>query len=58
MVGPGELGSPTTMQLTIMGVSHLHLVDRDVVELSNLQRQNLYGARFLDTQRSRLLLRG
>ena len=43
VVGLGGLGSPLSMQLASMGVGHLRLVDRDVVEMSNLQRQHLYG---------------
>ncbi|MFQ6053200.1 MAG: ThiF family adenylyltransferase [Candidatus Bathyarchaeia archaeon] len=43
VVGLGGLGSPLSMQLASMGVGHLRLVDRDVVERSNLQRQHLYG---------------
>lgn len=43
LVGLGGLGSPTAMQLAASGVGYLRLVDRDVVELSNLQRQHLYG---------------
>ncbi len=43
VVGAGGLGSPAAMQLASMGVGKLRIVDRDVVEVSNLQRQNLYG---------------
>lgn len=42
VVGLGGLGSPLSIQLASMGVGRLRLVDRDVVELSNLQRQYLY----------------
>jgi molybdopterin/thiamine biosynthesis adenylyltransferase len=43
LVGLGGLGSPASMQLAAMGVGHLRIVDRDVVELTNLHRQHLYG---------------
>ena len=43
VVGMGGLGSIIATQLTAMGVGHLRLVDRDVVEASNLQRQHLYS---------------
>ncbi len=42
VVGVGGLGSVAAMQLAAMGVGHLRLVDYDVVERSNLQRQHLY----------------
>ncbi len=42
VVGLGGLGCPAVLQLTAMGVGHLRIVDRDVVERSNLQRQYLY----------------
>jgi len=42
IVGLGGLGCHIATQLTAMGVGHLRLVDRDIVELSNLQRQHLY----------------
>ena len=47
LVGLGGLGCPIATQLAAMGVGHLRIVDRDVVELSNLQRQHLYGVKFL-----------
>jgi len=43
VAGLGGLGSPVSTQLATMGVGHLRIVDRDVVEMSNLQRQHLYG---------------
>ncbi len=42
VVGIGGLGSVSARQLASLGVGSLRIVDRDVVELSNLQRQLLY----------------
>ncbi|MFO7306018.1 MAG: molybdopterin-synthase adenylyltransferase MoeB [Gammaproteobacteria bacterium] len=43
LVGAGGLGSPSSLYLAAAGVGTLGLVDNDRVELSNLQRQVLYG---------------
>jgi adenylyltransferase/sulfurtransferase len=45
LVGLGGLGSPAAQYLAAAGVGRLGLVDFDVVDPSNLQRQILYGAR-------------
>jgi molybdopterin-synthase adenylyltransferase len=42
VIGLGALGSHMADQLARAGVGHLRLVDRDYVELHNLQRQSLY----------------
>lgn len=43
VVGLGALGSVTADLLARAGVGHLRVIDRDVVELVNLQRQTLYA---------------
>ena len=43
IIGCGGLGSSSAMYLAAAGVGHLGLVDSDVVELSNLQRQIMHG---------------
>lgn len=42
VVGSGGLGSPMLLYLTAAGVGHIGIVDFDVVDESNLQRQVLF----------------
>src|SRR5439155_209793 len=51
-IGAGGLGSPVAMYLAAAGVGTLGMVDFDVVDFSNLQRQILHGTP--DVGRSKL----
>ena len=42
VVGVGGLGNPITTRLAAMGIGKLRIVDRDVIELSNLHRQTMF----------------
>ncbi len=45
LVGAGGLGSPAAMYLAAVGVGALGIVDPDAVDVTNLQRQIMHGAR-------------
>jgi adenylyltransferase/sulfurtransferase len=53
LVGAGGLGSPLGLYLAAAGIGRLGLVDFDVVDFSNLQRQVLHGT--TDVGRPKLL---
>ena len=49
MVGAGGLGSPSALYLAASGVGELTVIDPDVVDLSNLQRQILHDTSSIGT---------
>jgi len=60
VVGTGGLGSPVAMYLAAAGIGTIGLVDYDVVDFSNLQRQVIHGSSTLgrlkvDSAKERLL---
>lgn len=60
LVGAGGLGSPCAQYLAAAGVGTIGLIDHDVVEVSNLQRQVIHGMSSLgkkkvDSAKARML---
>lgn len=60
IIGTGGLGSPVALYLAAAGIGHIGLVDYDVVERTNLQRQVIHGTSTIgsfkvESARSRLL---
>lgn len=60
IVGTGGLGSPVSLYLAAAGVGRIGLVDYDVVDFSNLQRQVIHGTKAIgkpkvESARDRLL---
>src|SRR5881392_416940 len=53
LIGTGGLGAPLGMYLAAAGVGRIGLVDFDVVDFSNLQRQIIHGTK--DVGRPKLL---
>ncbi|MES2658266.1 MAG: molybdopterin-synthase adenylyltransferase MoeB [Verrucomicrobiota bacterium] len=47
LIGTGALGSPAALYLAAAGVGRIGMVDADVVDASNLQRQILHGESWL-----------
>src|SRR5437867_13170503 len=53
IVGAGGLGSPAALYLAAAGVGTIGIIDSDVVDLSNLQRQVIHHTSDLDRSKVR-----
>lgn len=51
-IGAGGLGSPLALYLAAAGIGHLGIVDFDVVDFSNLQRQIIHSESKLGTSKA------
>lgn len=49
MIGAGGLGSPSALYLAASGVGEITIIDPDVVDVSNLQRQIIHDTSSIDT---------
>jgi molybdopterin/thiamine biosynthesis adenylyltransferase len=57
LVGMGGIGNPALQYLAGAGVGHLTLIDDDVVELSNLQRQTVFAPGDVGTAKAEVAAR-
>ncbi len=51
VIGTGGLGSPVLMYLAAAGVGRIGIVDYDIVDFTNLQRQIIHGTSTLDSRK-------
>jgi len=52
IVGAGGLGSPIAIYLAALGIGKIGIIDKDVVELSNLNRQIIFDVRDINKKKS------
>jgi molybdopterin/thiamine biosynthesis adenylyltransferase len=52
-IGAGGLGSPFALYLTAAGINELTIIDNDILDISNLQRQILYNETHIGKDKSK-----
>ena len=52
IVGAGGLGSPVAIYLTALGIGNIGIVDKDIIEISNLNRQILFESKDIGKKKS------
>ena len=58
VVGAGGLGCPALQYLASAGVGRIGIIDNDVIEISNLQRQFLYFSADVGKSKSECAAKG
>ena len=57
VAGAGGLGSVVSIYLAVAGIGEIRIIDHDIVELSNLNRQILYGDLDIGEKKAEVVLR-
>ena len=52
IVGAGGLGSPVAIYLAALGIGNIGIIDKDVVEISNLSRQIIFSSKDVRKKKS------
>ena len=56
IIGAGGLGSPISIYLTALGIGKIGIVDKDVVEISNLSRQIIFETNNVKKNKSKIAI--
>ena len=56
IVGAGGLGSPVAIYLTALGIGNIGIIDKDIVETSNLSRQIIFSSNDVKKSKSSIAI--
>ena len=56
IVGAGGLGSPIAIYLTALGIGNIRIIDKDIVEISNLSRQIIFSSNDVKKKKSSIAI--
>jgi adenylyltransferase/sulfurtransferase len=56
IVGAGGLGSPIAIYLTALGIGNIRIIDKDIVEISNLSRQIIFSSNDVKKNKSSIAI--
>ena len=56
IVGAGGLGSPIAIYLTALGIGNIRIIDKDIVETSNLSRQIIFSSNDVKKNKSSIAI--